>query len=64
MQPLYDQIGKWIGNMDPPDHTRLRRLVNVALTLRMVELLRPRIERLVAELLDDASAWERSTSSA
>ena len=54
MQPLYDQIGKWIGNMDPPDHTRLRRLVNVAFTPRMVELLRPRIERLVAELLDDA----------
>lgn len=29
---LYHQIGKWIGNMDAPDHTRLRRLVNTAFT--------------------------------
>jgi len=38
--------------MDPPDHTRLRRLVNRSFTPRMVEGLRPRIEQIVAELLD------------
>jgi hypothetical protein len=54
LKPLYDQMDKWIGNMDPPDHTRLRRLVNVAFTPRMVESLRPRIARLVDELLDQA----------
>lgn len=37
---------------DPPDHTRLRRLVNKAFTTRAVERLRPRIERAAAELLD------------
>lgn len=42
-------------NMDPPDHTRLRRLVSKAFTLRRVELLRPRIEEIVAGLLDDLS---------
>jgi pimeloyl-[acyl-carrier protein] synthase len=37
---------------DPPDHTRLRRLVNKAFTPRVVETLRSRIEALVDELLD------------
>jgi cytochrome P450 len=36
---------------DPPDHTRLRGLVNKAFTPRMVESLRPRIESLVDALL-------------
>jgi cytochrome P450 len=43
-------------NMDPPDHTRLRRLVNKAFTPRRVELLRPRIASITARLLDDMSA--------
>ncbi|GLZ06361.1 cytochrome P450 [Actinomadura sp. NBRC 104412] len=38
--------------MDPPDHTRLRRLVGKAFTARLVERLRPRVEELVADLLD------------
>ncbi len=37
---------------DPPDHTRLRSLVNRAFTPRVVESLRPRIQQIVAELLD------------
>jgi cytochrome P450 len=38
--------------MDPPDHTRLRALVQQAFTPRMVEELRPRVVRRVSELLD------------
>jgi hypothetical protein len=38
--------------VDPPDHTRLRTLVSKAFTPRAVERLRPRIEAVVAELLD------------
>ncbi|MCH2130621.1 MAG: cytochrome P450 [Pirellulaceae bacterium] len=56
MQPLFYQFEKWIGNMDPPDHTRLRRLVNVAFTARMVENLRDDISQLVHELLDSVEA--------
>ena len=37
---------------DPPDHTRLRALVQKAFTPRMVEQLRPRIIAVVGELLD------------
>ncbi|NYH78045.1 cytochrome P450 [Actinopolyspora biskrensis] len=39
-------------NMDPPDHTRLRKLVVKAFTARRVEALRPRIEQITGELLD------------
>jgi unspecific monooxygenase len=42
--------------MDPPDHTRLRGLVSKAFTPKVVEGLRPRIERIVAELFDAAAA--------
>jgi cytochrome P450 len=42
-----------ILNLDPPDHTRLRRLVSSAFTVRRVERLRDHVRRLVAELLDE-----------
>jgi cytochrome P450 len=42
--------------MDPPDHTRLRRLSSRAFTVRQVDRLRPYIERTVHELLDQMAA--------
>ena len=42
--------------LDPPDHTRLRRLVNRAFTPARVRDLEQRTVDLVAELLDDAVA--------
>ncbi|WP_051723268.1 cytochrome P450 [Streptomyces albus] len=41
---------------DPPDHTRLRRLVAREFTARRVEALRPRVEEITAELLDAMAA--------
>jgi cytochrome P450 len=41
-------------NLDPPDHTRLRKLVTKAFTPRVVENLRPRVQALVDEMLDRA----------
>ncbi|HTJ37455.1 MAG TPA: cytochrome P450 [Dactylosporangium sp.] len=39
--------------VDPPDHTRYRRLVSKVFTARAIEGLRPRIERTCDELLRD-----------
>ncbi|GHG45689.1 cytochrome P450 [Amycolatopsis bullii] len=41
-----------ILNMDPPDHTRLRRLSAQAFTVRRIAALRPRIQQIADELLD------------
>jgi cytochrome P450 len=38
--------------VDPPDHTRLRRLVASAFSTRRVEALRPRVQAIVDNLLD------------
>ncbi|HLK79246.1 MAG TPA: cytochrome P450 [Streptosporangiaceae bacterium] len=43
-------------NSDPPDHERLRKLVNKAFTARRVEQLRPRITAITEGLLDDIPA--------
>jgi cytochrome P450 len=39
-------------NRNPPDHTRLRRLVTTAFTRRRIEQLAPRIQRITDELID------------
>jgi cytochrome P450 len=41
-----------LQSMDPPEHTRLRRLVAKAFTARRVERLRPSTQVIVDELLD------------
>jgi cytochrome P450 len=41
-----------ISGMDPPGHTRLRKLVASAFTVRRVEALRPRVAGIVSELID------------
>jgi cytochrome P450 len=42
--------------VDPPDHTRLRRLVSSAFSPRRIEALRPRIQAIIDELLDGIAA--------
>lgn len=46
-------------NSDPPDHTRLRKLVNKVFTMRAVEKLRPRIEEITTELLDEMEGHDQ-----
>jgi cytochrome P450 len=53
--PLRRINRRWMLFVDPPDHTRLRGLVNRALTPKAVEALRPRIQQLVDGLLDSVA---------
>ena len=46
-------------SLEPPDHTRLRRLVTKVFTPRSIEALRPGIEQVATELLDQCA--ERGT---
>jgi cytochrome P450 len=48
------RAAKTILNLDPPDHTRLRRLVSLAFTPSAIERLRPRVQQLVDDVLDVA----------
>ncbi len=52
----YPLQGESIIGMDPPDHTRIRRLVSREFTPRRVEQLRARAQEIVDGLLDDAAA--------
>jgi cytochrome P450 len=58
IQAMLDERGEGgthsMLNLDPPDHHRLRRLVSKVFTPRMIEGLRPRVQELVDEHLDQA----------
>ncbi len=43
----------WIQQLDPPDHTRVRRLVNRGFTNTYIKSLEPQISAIVLELLHD-----------
>jgi cytochrome P450 len=47
--------GQFILRLDPPDHTRIRRLMNQAFRPRAVERLRERVQQIVDALLDRAA---------
>lgn len=49
------ETAKTILNLDPPDHTRLRRLVSQAFTPTAIERLRQRIESLVGSIVEVAA---------
>ena len=56
VRPEIDTTASSILNMDPPEHSRLRRLVAKAFTVRRVEALRPRATELTARLLAELRA--------
>jgi unspecific monooxygenase len=50
--PFWNLINAGILDQEPPDHTRVRRLVSKAFTPRYVESLRPRVQAIMDELAD------------
>src|SRR5918999_5964509 len=53
LAPFWHVIRNGMLDREPPDHTRLRRLVAKAFTPRFVEGLRPRIQAITASLIED-----------
>ena len=53
---FFDRAGNSMLFADPPDHTRLRRLVSRAFTPQRVEALRPAVQTMVSHLLDEVVA--------
>jgi len=49
---LNHYLNNWIINLDPPSHTRLRKLLMQAFSKKVVEAQRPFVKRRVAELMD------------
>jgi cytochrome P450 len=56
LSDLQDLMGRVMLFADPPDHTRLRRIVGKAFTARAVEDMRPRIATIVDRMLDAVAA--------
>jgi cytochrome P450 len=54
--PFHELNDAGMLDMEPPDHTRLRRLVLKAFTPRTVEAMRARIQAIVDGLIDDFAA--------
>ena len=52
-EPLVDHIDLWLQNVNPPDHTRMRKLVNLAFTPGMLGGLIPRVESIVDEAIEN-----------
>ncbi|MGW1181174.1 cytochrome P450 [Streptomyces drozdowiczii] len=52
-EPFETLNGQGLLDLEPPDHTRIRRLVSKAFTPRTVEQLVPTVRRLAAGLVDD-----------
>jgi len=52
LDPFWRLIRSGILDMEPPDHTRVRKLVSKAFTPKMVEGLKPRVQAIVDRLVD------------
>ncbi len=59
-RPLVDHINGWMQNLNPPDHTRNRKLVSLAFTPRMLQRFVPRVEKIVDQLLDNVCAQKET----
>lgn len=59
MPYILNNLSNWVVFQDPPEHTRLRRLISKSFTPRSINALEPKIETIVSHLLD--KAMERET---
>ena len=53
VEPLVRHYSQGLINVDPPDHTRMRKLVHMAFTPRTIRKMQAYIEDIVARLIDE-----------
>ena len=58
MPHILTNLSNWVVFQDPPEHTRLRRLISKSFTPRSINALEPKIEAIVSNLLDEAMKKE------
>ena len=58
MPHILTNLSNWVVFQDPPEHTRLRRLISKSFTPRSINALEPKIETIVSNLLDKAMEKE------
>ena len=59
VRPLIDHYSQGLINSDPPDHSRMRKLVQGSFSPKTLERLKPHVGEIVEELLDQAEAAGR-----
>jgi cytochrome P450 len=60
VQDVARVLQDWLVFRDPPDHTRMRRLLHNTFTPRELDAMRPRIQRVVEDLLDGMAGQEKT----
>jgi cytochrome P450 len=60
VRAVSDVLGQWLVFRDPPDHTRLRRLLQKAFTPRQLEKSRGQIQSVLDDLLESAASRSES----
>lgn len=56
LKDIIHYLNLWLAFRDPPDHTRLRRIMRHAFTAQAIEAMRPNIEEITHLLLDRLEA--------
>ncbi len=56
---LVRMLGLWMIFIDPPEHTRMRKLMNKGFTQGAAEALRPQVETIVDRILEPLDAHQR-----
>ena len=59
LKDLIHYLNLWLAFRDPPDHTRLRRIMRHAFTAQAIAAMRPNIEDITQMLLDRLEAQEQ-----
>jgi cytochrome P450 len=57
-KPTFEVLQHWMVFLDPPEHTRLRQLVQPAFTPKAIARMRPRVEEVVRATLADLADRE------